>query len=244
MTKVLRLIGYWDGRAAPEGMPDVCDFVRADADITMQRSVAAYLRSGTVFAAAAGVSVCRLCGAANGSTEKTDGEHFVWPEGLAHYVEEHGVRLPDEVAAVAVRGVAPVVDLEWFTPALLETGELTIDVDWWCGLAGVGSAGPTVEHLPGCRRRSSMARWHLPAAADIYVDRIPSDAVAILVQIRRLLGAPWPFSGLRDLLGSQPFLAAAGNPSRLSCTLISSPELRPYLFYDSEGGLNPVWSDA
>ena len=243
MTKVLRLIGYWDGPAVPEGLPDVCDFVVADAEITVQRSVAAYLRSGTVFVAAAGVSDCRLCGAANGSTEQTDGEHFVWPEGLAHYVEQHGVRLPDEVVAVAAGGAAPAVDLEWFTRALLETGELRINVDWWYSLAGLDSAGPAIEHLRGCRRSGATASWDLPTTADIYVDRVPPDAVAILVQLRRLLGAPWPFSGLCDLLVSQPFLAATGNPSMLYRTLTSSPELRPYLFYGSEGGLMPVWSD-
>jgi len=156
MTRVLRLIGYWDGAAVPEGLPDVCDFVFAGADIAVQQSVAAYLRSGTVHIAAAGFSVCRLCGVANGSTEQTDGEHFVWPEGLAHYLEEHGVRLPEEVVAVAVRGKAPAVDIEWFTRALLDTGELTIDPDWWCRMSGrPGGAGQATSHLPGCRRNRS-----------------------------------------------------------------------------------------
>ncbi|MEU8285341.1 hypothetical protein AB0C01_13470 [Micromonospora sp. NPDC048905] len=244
MTKVLRLIGYWDGPAVSETLPDVCDFVTADANVTLRRAVAAYLRSGTVFTATAGVSVCRLCGAANGSTEQTDGEHFVWPEGLAHYVEEHDVRLPDEIAAVALSGVAAPVDSEWFEHAVLETGELRIDEDWWRGLAGVNSAGPGTEHLPGCRRSESTASWDLPTSADIYVDRVPPEAVTTLVQLRRLLGAPWPFSGLRDLLASQPFLAAVGDPSMLSRTLTGSPDLRPYLFYRAEGGLVPVWSDT
>lgn len=241
MTRVLRLIGYWDGPAVPQGLPDVCDFVSAEADITMQRSVAAYLRAGTVFVAAAGVSICRVCGAANGSTEQTDGEHFVWPVGLAHYIEEHGVRLPDEVVAVATRDAAPFVAPERFTREL-ETGELSIDVDWWYTLAGVGSTGPAIEHLPGCKRSGLTASWDLPTIADIYINRVPPDAVATLVQLRRLLGAPWPFSGLRDLLASQPFLAAAGNPSKLYRTLTSLPELRPYFFYGTEGGLIPVWS--
>ncbi|WBB69033.1 hypothetical protein [Micromonospora sp. WMMD812] len=244
MTKILRLIGYWDGPAVSEGLPDVCGFVVADADATLQRAVAAYLRSGTDFVAAAGVSVCRLCGAANGSTEQTDGEYFVWPEGLAHYVEEHDVRLPDEVAAVAVRGVASTVDPEWFEHALLETGEVRIDVDWWCGLAGVSSTAPAIEHLPGCRRSESTASWDLPTSADIYVDRVPPEAVTILVRLRRLLGTSWPFSGLRDLLASQPILAAVGNPSMLYRTLTISPDLRPYLFYRAEGGLMPVWCDT
>ncbi|HTJ33294.1 MAG TPA: hypothetical protein VL738_08685 [Dactylosporangium sp.] len=243
MTKVLRLIGYWDGRAAPDGLPDVCGFVPA-VESAVQRAVAAYLRSGTVFAVAAGVSLCRLCGAANGRAEQTDGEHFVWPEGLAHYVEEHGVRLPDEVAATAARGLAEVVDLEWFTPSLLETGEVTIDMEWWRHQASPGSAGHAVKHLRGCRHSAMVANWDLPTHADIYVDRVPQDAVTVLVKLRRLLGTAWPFSDLRSLLTSQPFHAATGNPSKLYRTLTASPELRPYLFYEADRGLMPVWSDA
>lgn len=42
----------------------------------------------------AGFSLCRICGCRNGGTELTDGV-YVWPDGLAHYVTEHDVRLPD-----------------------------------------------------------------------------------------------------------------------------------------------------
>jgi hypothetical protein len=240
VTKLLRLIGYWDGRAAPGDWPDVCSFV-ATCDSAVGRAVAAYLRSGTVFAATAGVSVCRLCGGANGSAEQTDGEHFVWPEGLAHYVEEHGVRLPDEVVAVAVRGPARPVALEWFTREALASGGVTIDVDWWRRQAGTGRA---VVHLSGCRHSTSAAGWELPLRADIYVDRVPQDAVTILVALRRLLGAAWPFSDLRKLVDSQPIHAGTGNPARLYSALTAVPELRPYLFYDVDGDLAPIWSDT
>jgi hypothetical protein len=97
----------------------------------VQRDVAAYLRSGVTYVAAAGVSACRLCGAANGSTELTDGTHFVWPSGLAHYVEAHSVRLPKDVVAVATNGGNRVVDLAEFEREFFETGGITIDSDWW-----------------------------------------------------------------------------------------------------------------
>ncbi|MBL7255898.1 hypothetical protein [Paractinoplanes lichenicola] len=85
-----------------------------------------------------------------------------------------------------------------------------------------------------------MAAWELPEHAEIYVDRIPPDAMALLVGIRRLLGAAWPFAGLRDLLASQPFRAGAGNPADLHRALNASPELRPYLFYGADGALRPL----
>jgi hypothetical protein len=89
-----------------------------------------------------------------------------------------------------------------------------------------------------------VAGRHLPATADIYVDRIPPAAVAVLARIRRLLGAPWPFSGLRDLLGSQPLRAGSGDPLALRRALNELPELRPYLFYGAEDGLVPVWPET
>jgi hypothetical protein len=44
------------------------------------------------------------------------------------------------LVTVAARGAAPFVDSERFTRALLETGEVSIAVDWWYSLAGVGHA--------------------------------------------------------------------------------------------------------
>lgn len=242
MSTVVRLIGYWDGRAASDGWPDVCGFVAA-VDDTVQQAVAAYLRSGAVVATAAGVSTCRLCGAVNGSAEQTDGQHFVWPEGLAHYVEEHHVRLPDEVVAVAASGAIPSVDLTRFTPALA-SDNLTIDMQWWRRQTGVDPTAPAVTHLPGCRHHPTVAPWDLPLNADIYVDRVPHGDRMTLARLRRLLGTAWPLSSLRDLLDGQPIHAGTGSPAALHDTLAATPELRPYLFYDADGDLEPVWTDT
>jgi hypothetical protein len=59
--------------------------------------ILAWLRGGAEWAGYMGQSRCRFAGCAAqglGSTERTDGV-WIWPEGLAHYVEEHDVRLPD-----------------------------------------------------------------------------------------------------------------------------------------------------
>lgn len=95
----------------------------------------AYLLGGTVFVAAAGKSLCRICGQINGSAELTDGVRFVWPEGLAHYVEAHNVRLPAEVTAAMTIAPQPV-DVSEFGRRLLDTNELIIDADWWRDLRG------------------------------------------------------------------------------------------------------------
>jgi hypothetical protein len=235
MTTTLRAIGYWDGVEEPDGWPDVCAFV-STMDNTVDRAqdgatVAAYLRSGTVYAVAGGWSVCRLCGAANGNAERTDGR-FLWPEGLAHYVEAHAVRLPDEFVAVAARGRAPAVDVRRAPDGF------DVDVEWWRGQPGTRHGG----HLRGCRHSPLVAGWDLPTRAAIHVDGVPRDAVATMVALRRLLGTTWRFSELRDLIGAQPFHAVTGDAAALHRELTTSPELRPYLFYDDGGSLRPVWS--
>ncbi|MFF7456750.1 hypothetical protein [Kitasatospora sp. NPDC008115] len=64
-----------------------------------------------------GVSRCRLCSRANGSRDFTDGR-YLWPEGLAHYVLDHNVRLPDEF-------------LEHIDQRLHMLDELETDEAWW-----------------------------------------------------------------------------------------------------------------
>jgi hypothetical protein len=71
----------------------------------------------------------------NGCAELTDGTHLVWPEGLAHYVEEHNVRLPDEIIALMDEVPAPVDENEFYERLMIGR-DLVIDRDWWQQLTG------------------------------------------------------------------------------------------------------------
>jgi hypothetical protein len=83
----------------------------------------------------------------------------------------------------------------------------------------------------------------LPPTADVYVDNVPVDAVQLLVRVRKLLGVDWRFGDLRGLLAAQPFLAARSAHLRaLRRDLEHAPELRPYVHYASDHGLEAVWS--
>src|SRR5687768_18516628 len=89
----LCLIGYW---RSGDGWPDPRDLIDGSWSDQERELVASYFEQGFVAWAFAGFSDCRLCGKLNGSAEFTDGV-YLWPEGLAHYVREHSVKLPDEV---------------------------------------------------------------------------------------------------------------------------------------------------
>lgn len=79
-------------------------------------------------------------------------------------------------------------------------------------------------------------------SADVYVDRVAADSVQILYRLRKLLGATWSFSDLRALLADQPFLAVRACPTWvLQDRLEQAPDLRPFLFHDANGALEPVW---
>ena len=117
------LIGYWEGDTEP-GWPRVTDFVDEHWDEAERRLVVSYLEQGRIPWAQAGISRCRLCGKANGSAERTDGV-YIWPEGLAHYVREHGVRPPVSVIRHIIgrqAGMHPErVAEDWWRTATLDS---------------------------------------------------------------------------------------------------------------------------
>jgi hypothetical protein len=110
-------IGYWIDVDRPE-LPDPSRFVDIDWDLNERRDVASYLNGGRPTNSGCGCSPCRLCGAANGFEELSDGT-YLWPEGLAHYVLDHAVRLPDEVVQHALR------------PTELRDDVGFVDRTWW-----------------------------------------------------------------------------------------------------------------
>lgn len=117
MSKVLQ-IGYWAWRGS--GWPDVRGYVDETWDESERLDTVLYLRQGLVARAYLGPSECRFCGRRNGSLELTDFV-YLWPEGLAHYVKDHGVRLPVQFVE-HVRAQASAMD------------ELEVDDSWWLGM--------------------------------------------------------------------------------------------------------------
>jgi hypothetical protein len=85
-------------REVARSWPDVNGFVDVSWPQDERQLVADYLERGTLVNQYRGLSDCRFCGQHNGSAELTDGA-FCWPEGLAHYVREHKVRLPERFVA-------------------------------------------------------------------------------------------------------------------------------------------------
>lgn len=114
-----KLIGYWRSEQHPE-CPDPHDLIDDQWDEDERHVVWWYLSSGTTAGAYMGLSPCRLCGKPNGALEYTDGV-YQWPEGLAHYVADHSVRLPTEIVAHALAELdaldAGSVSLDWWLSA-------------------------------------------------------------------------------------------------------------------------------
>jgi hypothetical protein len=102
----------------------VTEYVDSNWDRDERLEVGLYLQNGLVARAWMGYSPCRLCDSAqNGNLDLTDGT-YVWPEGLAHYVLDHDVRLPDEfVAHVRMRNE--------------QTDSAVVDETWWRDLRRV-----------------------------------------------------------------------------------------------------------
>jgi hypothetical protein len=152
-------IGYWRDEGEPR-WPDVRSFVDLGWDVDERLDVADYLRHGMLVRASLWIDHCRFCGQDLGNRELSDGV-FLWPEGLAHYVVEHGVRLPARIVA----HVAAQSD---------EFVEARADDRWWGGLMGWSAVSDPVLDLQRTTERwarsGSLDPW--TALMRVLVDRL------------------------------------------------------------------------
>ena len=95
---MLKLIGCWIASVGDQDLPAPQELV-GELPGEVRKALVSYLATGLPLVQYRGLSWCRFhCGIESrrmGSWDLTDGV-WVWPEGLAHYVEVHGVILPDE----------------------------------------------------------------------------------------------------------------------------------------------------
>lgn len=97
--KRLEILGRWFNEGAPNGLPRP-QLLVAPIPAATRTMLVDYLRAGKTLVHYPEPSFCRFAcrGVDMGRTDLTDGA-FVWPDGLAHYVERHHVCLPDHFAA-------------------------------------------------------------------------------------------------------------------------------------------------
>jgi len=129
---VLLLIGYWRSAEQPS-WPNPKDFIDPLWHDQERQVVVAYLGAGMTARVARGWSDCRFCGDDNGNREFTDGT-YLWPEGLAHYVKVHGVRLPKEFVSHAVSRTDTSAVAEMPRIDTIEAAD--IDRAWWAEQRG------------------------------------------------------------------------------------------------------------
>lgn len=90
-------IGYWKGPWEDQNLPDPRDFVGpigpddADRAFVVQR-----LKGAATLTSWRGFSTCRICGKGLGTQCRTFDGTWVFPEKFEHYIEEHGLTLPQE----------------------------------------------------------------------------------------------------------------------------------------------------
>lgn len=91
-------IGFWRSDRQLY-LPAPSDFVDRSIPAAERERLITYLSKGVKYFQYLGHSYCRFeCGVPDwnmGAADITDGV-YVWPEGLSHYIKEHGVWLPQE----------------------------------------------------------------------------------------------------------------------------------------------------
>ena len=130
---VLKAIGFWrDNCGIFVNLPKPHWLVRRDWHAAEREQILTYLRSGFACAMFGGWSTCRfgcVAGEYNGCSDFTDGE-WLWPEGLAHYVECHNVILPEEFLATMRANHWQVPDVADLVPPAMWKGNYSFWLKW------------------------------------------------------------------------------------------------------------------
>lgn len=165
MLPKLRMIGMWRVPGARVAWPHPRELVDPSWPLAERSCVAAYLRSATSLGGYCGYSWCRFPGGPPdeemGCAERSDGE-WVWPEGLAVYVERYAVRLPEEfLRSVAARGyVPPDIDADVFQYH-------PHDYDFWDGWVRANRRNRFLALLSRIIRRRKDRRPPIPTVYEI-----------------------------------------------------------------------------
>lgn len=156
-------VGYWFNELAPNHYPRPQALV-GRWQPARRAAVAAYLRSGTVFERYGGVSYCRFhCGIANrelGTCDLFDGQ-WIWPSGLAHYIEAHNVRLPDRFIRQALHSSDATSERSLPRPIRPRQRFNTVDIAPWLAWSRSRSACVKIAPwilLPWAEREKREAR--------------------------------------------------------------------------------------
>jgi hypothetical protein len=165
---MLKAVGYWITGLQDEKLPAPQELVGVMPADQRDR-LTDYLAAGMTQVSYLGMSWCRFgCGIdfeLMGSRDLTDGA-WVWPEGLAHYVREHQVVLPDEFTTQALSRETPVV-VGWIDefaraaqhrrpdkPAELEEPEASVDYTFWHEWCASRRSAQTLQRLREARQRA------------------------------------------------------------------------------------------
>ncbi len=128
---VLKAIGFWrDDHGIFVNFPQPQRLVRRGWHADDREQILTYLRSGFACAIFCGWSSCRFgCAPGNGCSDFTDGE-WLWPEGLAHYIECHDLILPEEFVQTMRVNHWQVPDVADLVPPAMWQRDFTFWLEW------------------------------------------------------------------------------------------------------------------
>jgi hypothetical protein len=126
----LNAIGYWHSFENPKA-PEPAWFIDHNWSIEEKEKVINHLKNGQIIRSWMGFSWCRFrCkNDGLGAADLTDGT-YIWPEGLSHYLENHGVRLPQEFVEHVLNYTATILDVKENETAF------EYDAEWWLAQKG------------------------------------------------------------------------------------------------------------